>query len=83
MAKKTIRQLAEFYSGGILNDAPWRGTTKDNGPEYLDLDSLAQAARERGAIGESASPYRREIGIGESSQRVIRKSIPIDGAENY
>lgn len=81
MAKKSVEQLAEFYSGGVLNDTPWRGTTKDNGPEYLDLESLAQV--KRGAIGESASPYRREIGIGESSQRVIRKSIPLDGAENY
>lgn len=84
MAKKSVQQLAQFYSGGSLIDSPWRGTTRDKGPEYLDLDSIAQVARERGEIGESASPYRREIGIGESAYRVIRKSLPSnDQLENY
>lgn len=76
MAKKTVEQLAEFYSGGILKDSPWRGTTEHSGPEYLDEESLAYVLEKRGAIGESASVYRREIGMGESSRRIVRKELP-------
>jgi len=72
--KKSILQLAEFYSGGKLVDKPWRGTTRHSGPEYLDIASLAQVAAQ-GHKGESASPYRREIGIGEVAIRVTRKAI--------
>lgn len=79
--KKTVEQLAEFYSGGSLIDSPWRGTTKDNGPEYLDLESLAEVRKH--CATNPLAINRRELPIGESSQRVIRKSIPVDGAENY
>lgn len=76
MAKKSVEYLARFYSGGIVNDTPWRGTKVNSGPSYLDLDSLAQAARERGIVGRVANPILREIGIGESSQRRIVKELP-------
>lgn len=83
MAKKSVEQLAEFYSGGSLVDSPWRGTTEYYGPEYLDLDSLAETMRER-VEGRSASPIRREIAIGESAIRIIRKPIGNGGKpDNY
>ena len=96
MAKKSVEYLASFYSGNgkpaseygdnarwTIRDIPWRGTTKDKGPEYLDLESLAETLQERIA-GVSASPIRREVAVGASAYRVIKKSVGNGGKpDNY
>lgn len=71
--KKSIEQLAQFYSCGALNNAPWRGTTEHYGPVYLDLESIAQQRNIRG--NNPLSIVRREVAIGEPQGRIIRKEL--------